>query len=191
MKYMLSIFILFSGVLLTFGQASISAVGGLNLSNFEGTNSNNQTLKPGMFLGLNYENEFMEDLSFGLGLLYNQKGTSTLYVPDGTTHIKLNYLSVPVFMSYNFCDKFYVKAGPEIGYLLNGRLKSALRNDIITDDYSRIDLALGASIGVWLTDDISLTAGYTHGLKDVSKATFPASKILTQNIQLGLQYEFY
>lgn len=191
MKYVLSIFVLFVGVLLANGQSSISALGGLNLSNFAGTNRSNESIKPGIFLGLNYENEFMEDLSFGLGLLYNQKGTSTLYVPDGTTQIKLNYMSVPVYLSYNFCDKFYVKAGPEIGYLLNGRLKNTLRNDNITDDYSRVDLAVGASIGVWLTDDISLTAGYTHGLKNIYKVILPASNIFTQNIQLGLRYEFY
>jgi hypothetical protein len=79
-------------------------------------------------LGINFSLTKNNFLSIQPEILYAQKGC---YTPNNAIatydfSFRLNYLEVPLLLKANFGGqkmKFYVNAGPSIGYLLNGSIK--------------------------------------------------------------------
>lgn len=90
----------------------------------------------------------------------------------------LNYLELPILVKLNFGEeaKFFVMAGPSVGYLLgeNTEDENGDEIEIDLDDYNRLDLGahLGAGVGIGpLVIDIRYLLGVTNFAKDIDDTT--------------------
>lgn len=86
----------------------------------------------------------------------------------------LNYLELPVLVRFNFGEeaRFFVMAGPSIGYLLSEHTEDENGDEIDIDlnDYNRIDYGahLGAGIGLGpLVFDVRYFLGLSNYAKDL------------------------
>ncbi len=90
----------------------------------------------------------------------------------------LNYLELPILVKLNFGEeaKFFVMAGPSIGYLLGENTEDENGDEIVIDldDYNRLDLGahLGAGFGIGpLVIDVRYLLGVSNFAKDVDDTT--------------------
>jgi len=116
-KYFLIIaFIFFSSNLLsqTFGGGIL---GGLSASQVDGDNWGGYH-KAGLCFGV-YTNAKLNDyIDAQLELRYVQKGSNSNSKENETFYkSKLNYIELPVYLKYNFLDKFSANIGVAAGYL--------------------------------------------------------------------------
>ena len=120
-------------------------------------------------------------VSFGPELHWLQKGykiedfNGPLF-DDATS--TLNYLELPLLVKLNFGEeaKFFVMAGPSIGYLLGENTVDENGDEIVIDldDYNRLDLGahLGAGFGVGpVVIDVRYLLGVSNFAKDVDNTT--------------------
>lgn len=118
--------------------------------------------------GVPYEQDFKHDLvlklNFGVWgsiplsqrinlqpeLQWTQKAYKPNYNQSEETkgHTELNYLSVPLFLVYQFDAKLGIALGPEIGYLFNQRLRkldtALVKDPLIDENEIEIGIALDA-----------------------------------------------
>jgi hypothetical protein len=102
--------------------------GGLNFANMtysgEGTSASAKSII-GIHVGPVADIKLLENLSFNAGLIFSIKGTKT----EGSSGVTstLNYLVVPLNIAYKFpiseSAKFFLQAGPYVGYALSGKAK--------------------------------------------------------------------
>jgi hypothetical protein len=94
--------------------------------------------KVGLTAGIVYEVPLTGKVSFMPGIFFVQKGF--IYKHEHTDNgegsyelnkftVKLNYIEIPVLVKVNIGSKFYVTAGPSIGYALSGKRTQGYKYD--------------------------------------------------------------
>lgn len=104
----------------------IGVKGGVNMFKIDGR-SFNEEFKYGYNAGLFSEIDFSEKLGIQPELLWNQSQTRTTnefgqMYDEGVSElrdVKLNYLSIPVLLSYKPSKILSLQAGPQFGILIN------------------------------------------------------------------------
>lgn len=117
-------------------------------------------------------------LSVSPELLFSSKGYknkgNVQSSPSGVSRVHYNYLSLPVLLGYRVHEKMTLSLGAEYSYLLSA--KSRFDSETINllqfwegagFDVNRSDIALGGSVELHLTDQLSLGSRYFHGLVSV------------------------
>jgi opacity protein-like surface antigen len=95
---------------------------------------------------------FSNDWSLKGKLIYDQKGWDNGYIEDNSgsyiTDFNLNYLTVPVMVSWHFgnTNNWYLEAGPYFGVLLNAD-EDRFGTDV-SDGFNKNDVGLAYGIGV-------------------------------------------
>jgi len=124
---------------------------------------------------------------------------------DANYRLRLRYLNVPIMARATF-GRFYLEAGPQVGFLLDAKEKgtntygsflgsySTTYNRYATDNYRRVDLGIAAGVGVKLPAGFGLgVRGYTGlrsitGGKDTQYANYTGT-LKNQVVQASLTYQ--
>lgn len=153
-------------------------------------------------------------------VLYNQLGAksvlSSTEVTTGATTVKtkddysrtLNYISVPVMLQMRPTENFYIEAGPEFSYFIDGKNKgsrtiesttggvtttqaSSTSEDINKDDIKKFNVGLGLGLGYDFTHNLGINARYVNSLTNIHTNTPQGVDVTTNRVfQLGLNYKF-
>ncbi len=151
-------------------------------------------------------------------VLYNQMGArdvaystetttgDTTVKTKGENKVTMNYISVPLMLQMRPVDNFYIEAGPEFSYFINGKTKGEATvssttggvtttttqshsEDLNKDDINKYNIGLGLGLGYDITNNIGISARYTNSLTKIDKSR-PAAENNNRVFQLGLNYKF-
>lgn len=179
-----------------------------------GMNSQKLGFHAGAFVNIPISKQF----SFQPEVLYNQMGArdvaystetttgATTVKTKGESKVTMNYISVPLMVQMRPMDKFYIEAGPEFSYFINGKTKGeatiatttggvttttsqSQSDDINKDNINRFNFGLGLGLGYDITNNIGISARYTNSLTKIEKSR-PAAENNNRVFQLGLNYKF-
>ena len=175
-----------------------------------GMNSQKLGFHAGAFVNIPISKQF----SFQPEVLYNQMGArdviSSTPIENGKVKVQdkvtMNYISVPLMVQMRPMDKFYVEAGPEFSYFINGKSKGetvtstttggitttttqSYSDDLNKDDINRFNFGLGLGVGYDITNNIGISARYVNSLTKIEKSR-PAAENNNRVFQLGLNYKF-
>ncbi|REC42910.1 porin family protein [Chryseobacterium pennipullorum] len=179
-----------------------------------GLNSQKIGFHAGVFVNIPISKQF----SLQPEVLYNQMGArdviSSKETDNGTTNVKtklqdkltMNYISVPLMVQMRPTDKFYIEAGPEFSYFINGKNKgestvasttggvttttnTSHSEDVDKDQINKFNFGLGLGLGYDITSNIGINARYVNSLTKIDKS-LPAAANNNRVFQLGLNYKF-
>ncbi|AZB26323.1 MULTISPECIES: porin family protein [Chryseobacterium] len=179
-----------------------------------GMNSQKLGFHAGAFVNIPISKQF----SIQPEVLYNQMGArdvaystetttgATTVKTKGENKVTMNYISVPLMVQMRPMDKFYIEAGPEFSYFINGKTKGeatissttggitttttqSQSDDINKDNINRFNFGLGLGLGYDITNNIGISARYTNSLTKIEKSR-PAAENNNRVFQLGLNYKF-
>jgi len=179
-----------------------------------GANSQKIGFHAGVFANIPISKQF----SFQPEVLYNQMGArdvaystestvgSTTIKTKGEDKVTMNYISVPLMLQMRPTEKFYIEAGPEFSYFINGKNKGestktttvggttttttqSTSEDLDKDQINRFNFGLGLGLGYDITSNIGISARYVNSLTKIDKSR-PAAENNNRVFQLGLNYKF-
>ena len=197
-------------------SASLIVKGGLNMSNYYGSNLSDKNIKPGYHVGIGLDLEFLADVSFQTGLYFTSKGaeytTNIPVIGDVEYNVTANYIQLPIHMAYKIDikpgTKLFIHAGPYFAYGIGGTRSIETeftdnpdnilgQQEINTFDknfgYKPFDigvgLGIGAEFGVMVID-----LGWDLGLKNIARniESMPVYKPnkKNQSAYLSIGYKF-
>lgn len=179
---------------------------GLNVSDINnGASGTDMKAKTGLYVGVTATIPVSEEFSIQPELIYNQLGAKTnLYdfggiIGNVSTTTKLDYISLPVMLQYNFPSNFYVELGPEFSYMVSAKqgLSTSIispSTDINMDYLNRLNVGAGFGAGYNLNKNIGINARYTLGLtglgKDGNVTDYFLDSAKNNNLQVGVNFKF-
>lgn len=193
-------------ILLTFSISTLSAQqeyfeygfkGGINLSTISGDNVSNYETRTSMNIGGYGLYKILPKFGIQAELLYSEQGFSftdrlerTELNSDGReldeikSLLRMQYINLPVLLSYNVVENLWVEGGVQVGYLVNAeeereerfinesqQLISETENINQNDRYESVDFALAGGLRYKLNQNFMVQARYTNGITDVDKET--------------------
>lgn len=181
-----------------FSGQSFGVKGGVNISTISKDNSWNDTnSKVGYYAGLYMHAPVNTIFSIQPELIYNNVGVK--YDNGKTSHtLNLDYVAMPIMFQFEPIPKFYLEAGPQLGFLVSNKNKYETDNKTIIekdkDAYNPFDLSGALGLG-FRFNNMSLGVRYLAGFTDIKKngstSWKNSDKQLRNNVlQIGLQYGF-
>jgi opacity protein-like surface antigen len=197
--------------------------GGANAASFDDQELSTKNQKIGFNAGAFITIPLSQKFAIQPEVLYNQLGArsvvSTSEVTTGSTTVKvedenkayLNYISVPLMLQMKPADNFYIEAGPEFSYFLDGKTKGEKKTTTITgsntaiqnesysesinkDDVKKFNIGLGLGLGYYFTPNLGINARYVNSLTHIANNSGVAEqdkdKTTNRVFQLGLNYKF-
>lgn len=176
-------------------KSSIGIIGGLNIPRLSGGNGNelsrDYTSRSGVAFGLTSSLYLGANFSLRADVLYSSEGgkrngiqafdassisplvpAGTYFYADYKNESILNYAEIPVMLKYSFpltkLSKFYVNAGPYVGFLLNAKEVTS-GSSLIYGDRAKTIVIIPAPMSFDAKTDITssinkLNYGLTGGL---------------------------
>lgn len=193
---------------------------GGNSSYFSTQQLNIKNQKLGFNAGVFVNIPLSKDFALQPEVLYNQIGAKSVLnstdLETATGSIKtqtdysttMSYISVPVMLQMRPSKNFYVEAGPEFSYFINGQNKgtntvtttsgtvtttqvSSTSQDINKDDVNKFNLGLGLGLGYNFTPHLGINARYINSLTDMRNHKPEGTDPVNHRVfQLGLSYKF-
>lgn len=179
---------------------------GLNVSDINnGASGTDMKAKTGLYVGVTATIPVSDEFSVQPELIYNQLGAKTnLYdfggiIGNVSTTTKLDYISLPVMLQYNFPSNFYLELGPEFSYMVSAKqgLSTSIispSTDINMDYLNRLNVGAGFGAGYNLNKNIGISARYTLGLTGVGKngnvTDYFLDSAKNNNLQVGVNFKF-
>ncbi len=183
----LIVFMIFLAVPASNAQEMKAGVkGGVNLSWLSVDKANDNNIIPGFNAGV--WAKFMANDKFGVQpeILFSSKGMKTIYdneflgfdIADGTTKLTLNYIDIPVYLTFNLANDFDFHVGPYIGFLMNANMATDAQilefidadsnDDIDRSRFNAIDAGISGGLGFNI-DPLTFGFNYGLGLRQVAK----------------------
>ncbi len=179
---------------------------GLNVSDINnGASGTDMKAKTGLYVGVTASIPVSDEFSVQPELIYNQLGAKTnLYdfggiIGNVSTTTKLDYISLPVMLQYNFPSNFYLELGPEFSYMVSAKqgLSTSIispSTDINMDYLNRLNVGAGFGAGYNLNKNIGISARYTLGLTGLGKngnvTDYFLDSAKNNNLQVGVNFKF-
>lgn len=169
-------------------QFHIGAKAGANITKVDGKSFKDE-FRYGYHLGGFMEIRLSNKLVLQPEVLWNQYATtvdsnfSNVYhnVFDGNSHIKLNYISVPIVLNYKLIGSFLsLQAGPQFGILVD-QSRTVLQNG--ADAFKKGDFSMLAGVQLKILN-VRINGRYAVGLNNISDITND-SKWKNQGFQLS------
>lgn len=202
--------IIFSSLLIlvvsfTFAQkAEFGIKGGLNIANqnFSGEGAPSPSSIIGFHIGGFVDIKIDEKFSFQPELLFSTQGSKfDMAVDSGESVLYtentflLSYINIPVMFKYYATEKFSLEAGPQIGFLLDSKLKTEVFGQSVTQDakdlFESIDFGLNLGAGYDFTKKISAGVSYNLGLANVMKTESGDNSEVKNNVfSISVGYKF-
>ncbi|MEN4760544.1 MULTISPECIES: porin family protein [unclassified Chryseobacterium] len=197
--------------------------GGANATQFSEQKLSAKNQKIGFNAGVFVNIPLSQKFAIQPEVLYNQMGAKSVVasseVTTGSTTVKtekdfttsLNYISVPLMLQMKPADNFYVEAGPEFSYFLDGKNKGDTKvttttgsstttqtqsnsESIDKDDIRKFNVGMGLGLGYYFTKNLGVNARYvtsfTHLANNSGVAEANKNINTNQVFQLGLNYKF-
>lgn len=198
-------------------QYGIQAHGVMSTASFaEDEGDVSKDWKFGFGAGVFAEFDLFPNFSIKPSLNFMQKGvevSSTFseeeLLMEQDLDVTLNYLEVPILFNFKPTDNFFIGAGPSFGYGLSGKIEGSLRFEDETEEYvesvdidafddsedgagfKRFDFGITAAAGYHITENLSIQAGYIHGLSNLADdSEFSDNEYKNRSFTLGLGYRF-
>jgi hypothetical protein len=210
---MKKVLLIILGIALTYGLDAQSRYGvklGGTLSSLyskstgEGGGSNNTDPKIGIEAGALLEYSFSPSLALQPELLYVNNGGKQKAAHEGESiseRIILHQLQLPINIKYKMGTdklKFYVAAGPYLGYIFAARSKQTYKNEneginesrnnnLYGDgsDMKHFDFGMGVGFGVELLNKYIVGTGYKYGISSLTKTENVTLRTGTFNLSVG------
>ncbi len=180
------------------------AKAGLNLSSVSVESSFNSDINAltGLYVGGFVSIPVASKFTFQPELLYSMQGFKEYLNERGSIYdakVKLNYISVPLVFQYQFVDKFYVEAGPQLDLLMSAKASQTVTysssNSTITRDnidvkefYKSFVMGVDFGAGYHITDNLFANVRYHFGVSNSSDSDGVKAK--NRVVQIGLGYNF-
>jgi hypothetical protein len=131
---------------------------GMNVSQIHG-DSQGGYRKAGLAAGTFVKTSFRESWGGLLELRYTGKGSS-LITEDGNFVLRLQYIEIPILMTYTYFKKIQPQIGVSLGYLFRQTQKES---GIITpiDEYNELEIAGCGGIDYEITSYLSVNIRYS------------------------------
>lgn len=162
-------------------------------------------MKPGFHAGAYLQLPLGNVVSLEPGIYYSQKGTEITQTflnnswikPRATVTNNAHYIEMPVLMRLHLGPGFQLYAGPQVGYLMQNKIKAEAGilgasyeyNTEFDPGLRKFDFGLAGGIGYEFAPGINLQAGYEYGLSSLDKGS---SNVEAYNrvIKVSLGYTF-
>ncbi|HTL07006.1 MAG TPA: porin family protein [Chitinophagaceae bacterium] len=152
-------------------QVQFGAKAGLNLASIRISPSEPGTsfkMAPNFNAGVLAYLPLVSKLGLQPEVMYSAQGSKVSSgSEDGTYH--LGYINVPVLVKYKDPSGFFVEAGPQIGFLLNAKVKSQGVSVDAKDTFKGADFSAAFGIGYLSPLNIGIDARYNLGLNNIAK----------------------
>ncbi|MDR2651540.1 MAG: PorT family protein [Prevotellaceae bacterium] len=194
---MKKVLLIILGIALTYGvnaqlRYGIKLGGTLsNLSTKTAGESDNSDPKIGIQAGGILEYSFSPSFSLQPELLYVNNGGKF----ENDLSFNMHNLQLPVNIKYKMGTdnlKFYVTAGPYLGYIFAARLKTGSVSVNAFDEsvnnemkLKHFDFGLGTGLGIEIAERYIVGVGYKYGLANLTKVEDVTVKSGTFNLSIG------
>jgi len=122
-------------------------------------------------------------------LIYNSVGSKFDLGSSGEQITKIDYLTIPVMVRFNFAKIVNIHAGPNFGFLLSAKNEFDGDTEDIKDDLKGMDIGIGAGLGLDLP--MGLTAGLRYNIGVSNILDDPDGTIKNNVFQLSVGYKFF
>lgn len=165
-------------------QTSFGAKAGLNVANLIGDVTDNKSLI-GFNVGVFAEITLADSFYLQPELLYSTQGATFDFPIIGSTDLKLNYINLPIMFKYDVANRFYLEAGPQVGFLVSAEL-----DDLdVKDSYESTDFGANFGLSYGFTEKLFAQARYNIGMTDIVKDN-GNDKISNAVLSFSLGYKF-
>ena len=163
-------------------QTSFGAKAGLNSATLIGDVDGNKSLI-GFNAGVFAEIPLADSFYLQPELLYSTQGTDDyLNLKD---KLNLDYINLPIMFKYDVANRFYLEAGPQIGFLV-----SAERDGVdVKDIFESTDFGANFGLSYGFTENLFAQARYNIGLSDIDKSELN-DKVSNAALSFSLGYKF-
>ena len=181
------LFFVFSALLLSTGVFAQSfewgIKAGFNLATQ--TDVDDVSINPGLYAGI--QGEYKVSPFFGIQgeFLYSMMGTKMTNLGVTATR-DVNYITMPVMAKIYLARTLSLDLGPQFGYMVSAKLKTAGSSSDIYDGMEKFDLSAGMGLSFRLVHGLGMSARYNLGITEIEKG----GKSKNNVIQLGLSYNF-
>jgi hypothetical protein len=174
-------------------QFHIGIKGGANVGKVDGKSFSHE-FKYGYHAGAFAEIGLGKKFSLQPEVVFNQYATSldsnykSIYenvINSSQSHVKLNYLSIPILLDYKLLGPVHIQAGPQFSVLMN-QDKNFLQNG--ADAFSKGDFSMLAGVQVKL-GTLRLSGRYMIGLNNINDID-NQDKWKNQTVQLSVGIAF-
>jgi hypothetical protein len=178
-------------------------------------NTYTSTPIPGFHVGVFYNYELKNTLSFQPEIHFTTKGTANKYsydsgflgMVDSKVELTTYYLDIPLNVKSTFDlfkNKMYVTLGPVIGIGLAGKYKNSMTlmgetttdsgdikfgSNADSDDMKRLDVGIGAGVGYQISN-AQFGINYNHGLMNIAANTSNGSIFNNRSLNVTIAYTF-
>ena len=184
----------------TVGTWSVKPTVGMAVYTFTGKDTDDEEFQTGLLGGADLQWQCHSRLALSLGMLYVREGSKEVgnfVLSDGsdkvieesmTSHTKLAYLDIPLMVNYYLSEGLAVKAGLQMGVLLDADVDLSMR---------------GMSVGLGISyeyKNVVVEGRYVFGLTRVSndkvveygdsQITLNNARMSNSGFQLSLGYRF-
>lgn len=180
---------------------SLSVKGGLNMSNFYGSDLSDKNMKVGFHAGIGADFDFAPNMAIQSGLLFTSKGAKyTTDIIETELNANANFIQLPIHFAYKIDvmpgTRVVLHAGPYIAYGVGGKTKAgSIEMDTFKDDafleqlngLKPFDAGLGLGVGAEF-GSVLVDLGWDMGLTNLSRVNLYDVK--TQNAYITLGYKF-
>jgi hypothetical protein len=161
--------------------------GGLNISTLNFSDNSSINSKAGLHLGVFFRVHASPKWALQPEFIYSMEGArEPLTGSDNKTIYRLNYLNVPVLLQRIFHNGFRIEGGPQIGFLLNSRIKSG-NGAVNNPDFIASSFSIPLGVSYLIPTGIGFDARYVFGLSNINNQN--RAVIIQSNVfQLGIIY---
>ncbi|MDO9594061.1 MAG: porin family protein [Lutibacter sp.] len=166
-------------------QTSFGAKAGVNSATLIGDVDGNKSLI-GFNAGLFAEIAVADSFYIQPELFYSTQGTDDYrYDLVFVDKLNLDYINLPIMFKYDVANRFYLEAGPQVGFLV-----SAKRGDVdVKDDFESTDFGANFGLSYGFTENLFAQARYNIGLSDIDKNELN-DKVSNAGLSFSLGYKF-
>lgn len=160
--------------------------GGLNLSWLSIDQANDNNIIAGFHAGVWGRKMVSENFGIQPEILFSGKGMKAVYnsnflgfnVTDGTTKLNLNYIDIPIYLTYFLSEDFNFHFGPYVGFLMNAHIDTDAQileflnvnssDNIDRSKFNSIDYGVSGGLGFNM-DPLILGFNWGVGFNPVAK----------------------
>ena len=171
-------------------QTSFGAKAGLNVANLSGDITDNKALI-GFNVGVFAEIMLADSFYLQPELVFSAQGTligDSLFGFDLfflIENFNLNYINIPIMFKYDVANRFYLEAGPQIGFLVSAKFADV----DVKDDFESTDFGANFGLSYGFTEKLFAQARYNIGLSNIAKDS-GGDKISNAVLSFSLGYKF-
>lgn len=170
-------------ILLFIGSFSLNAqrfnggiLAGFNAAQIDG-DSWSGFYKSGLLLGAFVNTEFTTDFGGQLEIKYSGKGSSTSPKSSNIQKVRLNYIDLPVLVSYKALDALKIEAGVSFNYLYSASHYDGSWSDEWALEPNKFETALIFGVNYTLFNAFDFNVRYSYSLFPVRSADYSTSTI--------------